>query len=499
LQDSQGGTATMTFDARNMQASEELGGSGITPIKELRTYTDTGRLDTVTRQKSSLGVWSNIGTTTHAYDAAGRLTAITHKDTTSAFASYAYAYDAADRLTSETINGSERTYTYDYTNQLTTDAGTPYSYDANGNRTMSGYATGTGNRMSNDGVWTYTYDAEGNVTKKSKGAASDTWTYGYDHRNQMTTAAFAATDGGTVTQRVTYVYDAIGNRIERDAWDGSAAVVERFGMDGWDPAKPAPVGFEQFDAWADLDGSNALVARRSYAPGFDVIVARESAGGSVGWYLTDHLGSVRGITNGDGTPLATISYDAWGTVTGNSTPSSSDRYGFTGRESDSLSGLWEHRQRVRGTGTWYSEDPFGLQADTNPQRFADNSPSMSTDPSGLLPPLKPGEYVTSSGTIKQGPVPPIPSRPLKPGEFATFSGTIKTELPDHGPTVLSPGEQYMRDIFLPWAVNKLEMLGIGKLIKTTKVVKTRTLFIDSCGSNAPSHSLSWRRGFSTKE
>src|SRR5262249_33940072 len=130
-------------------------------------------------------------------------------------------------------------YAYDNTDQLTQDGAATFSYDANGNRTMAGYATRTGNRMSTDGTWTYTYDAEGNVTKKSKGTSSDTWVYTYDHRDQMLTAAFSATDGGTVTKRVTYVYDALGNRLERDAWDGTTTTTERYGYDGWDPAKPA--------------------------------------------------------------------------------------------------------------------------------------------------------------------------------------------------------------------------------------------------------------------
>ena len=34
----------------------------------------------------------------------------------------------------------------------------------------------------------------------------------------------------------------------------------------------------------------------------------------VSWYLTDHLGSVRGLTDGNGSPLTTLSYDVWGTV-----------------------------------------------------------------------------------------------------------------------------------------------------------------------------------------
>jgi YD repeat-containing protein len=65
VKDSTGGVATVTFDARNMQRSEELGGTGVTPIKEERTYTDAGRLDTVTRYKSSFGFWSSVGSTTY--------------------------------------------------------------------------------------------------------------------------------------------------------------------------------------------------------------------------------------------------------------------------------------------------------------------------------------------------------------------------------------------------------------------------------------------------
>ncbi len=142
-----------------------------------------------------------------------------------------------------------------------------YSYDANGNRTNAGYATGTGNRTINDGVWTYTYDAEGNVTKKSKGAFDETWEYDYDHRNQLTGAAFSATDGGSVTTQVTYVYDALGNRIERAAWDGTSTTVERYAYDGWDTAKPRPMGNEQFDVFLDLDGTNDLTMRRLHGPG----------------------------------------------------------------------------------------------------------------------------------------------------------------------------------------------------------------------------------------
>ena len=52
-------------------------------------------------------------------------------------------YDLASRITSETLNGARPTsYAYDVIDELTSDAVNSYSYDLNGNRTMSGYATG---------------------------------------------------------------------------------------------------------------------------------------------------------------------------------------------------------------------------------------------------------------------------------------------------------------------------------------------------------------------
>ena len=47
------------------------------------------------------------------------------------------------------------TYQYDKTEQLTNDSLVTYSYDLNGNRTMTGYTTGTGNEMTSDGTWNY--------------------------------------------------------------------------------------------------------------------------------------------------------------------------------------------------------------------------------------------------------------------------------------------------------------------------------------------------------
>ena len=76
-----------------------------------------------------------------------------------------------------------------------------YSYDANGNRTMTGYSTGTNNRLLSDGTHTYTYDFEGNRTKKTVTATGEATEYERDHRNRLV--------------RVTHL-DSIGDPVQAD-------------------------------------------------------------------------------------------------------------------------------------------------------------------------------------------------------------------------------------------------------------------------------------------
>jgi len=279
---------------------------------------------------------------------------------------------------------------------LTQDGASTFGYDATGNRTNTGYSTGTGNRITTDGVWTYTHDAEGNLVKKSQGALADTWVYAYDNRNQMTSAIESATDGGAATQQVTYFYDALGNRIGRIGWDGATTTTERYGLDGWDTAKPSPVGNESFDTWVDLDGSNVLTMRRMYGTEFDEVVARQTSGGTVNWYLTERQGSVTEVIDNSASVLGTVTYTAYGSVASGSLW---DRYGYTGQQHDLLTGFVSMGEGTREydptTGKFLSEDPKGFAAgDANLFRYVGNGPTNATDPSGQT------LYVTSDDVEK---------------------------------------------------------------------------------------------------
>jgi RHS repeat-associated protein len=374
LQDSQGGTTTSTYDALNRVTERQFGGSGQTPLHANLTWTARDQLSTVTRYKDQGGT-ALAGPTTFQYDAAERLTNLQYSDSSgTSIGSYVYGYDPGNRLTAETLNGSTTSYGYDAGNEVTQAGTATYGYDADGNRTNTGYQTGTGNELTNDGTWTYTYDQEGNLTQKSKGPSAETWTYGYDSLNHLLWAEDRQTPGGTLISRVDLKYDVLNDRQEYDVTAGGVTTVTRFAYDGG-------------NAWADLNGSNALTMRRLYLDGTDQLVARIDSSGNAAWYLTDTRGSVRDIANYAGTMvLDHIDYDGYGIVTNETAPGSGDRYKYTGTELDTATGLQHNGERYYDprVGRWVSQDPLGLQSgDTNLYRYVDNGPTNATDPSGL--------------------------------------------------------------------------------------------------------------------
>src|SRR5581483_2439873 len=102
------------------------------------------------------------------------------------------------------------------------------------------------------------------------------------------------------------------------------------------------------------------------------------------WYLTDHQGTIRDIVDADGDLQGTVSYDAFGNIT--SDTSARGRYGWDGREIDEEIDLEYNRARYYSPelGRWITQDPLGFDAgDSNLYRYVNNRPTSFTDPSGL--------------------------------------------------------------------------------------------------------------------
>ncbi|TVS15330.1 MAG: hypothetical protein EA424_16400, partial [Planctomycetaceae bacterium] len=58
-----------------------------------------------------------------------------------------------------------------------------FAYDANGNRTMTGFVTGDNNLVLSDGVYDYQYDAEGNRTRRTHISSGEVTEYDWDNRS----------------------------------------------------------------------------------------------------------------------------------------------------------------------------------------------------------------------------------------------------------------------------------------------------------------------------
>jgi RHS repeat-associated protein len=384
-QDDQGGRVDYAYDASLRLTNVGLSVSSTAGAQVSMAYDDGGRLQEIHRQN---GLSGDTIDTAFNYDIANRLTDIEHVSSNKGTLSVmTYAYDNANRLTGYTGPEGGRAYAYDDTNQLTTVTNTAgptvlesFTYDANGNRlSANGVSYGTpdpGNRLTSDGVYSYDYDDEGNTTVKHK--TGERWEYAYDYRNRLTEVKELTGVSGTVLYDAQYTYDVFDRRIgileDADGAGGGSAVQTWTLYDG-------------ANAWADFDGGGTLIMRYLNGMGMDERYARQDAGGTVDWYLTDNVGSVRQLVRTDGTVRDAITYSAFGTPT-DTHANQGDRFKFTGREYDAGAGQYYYRARYYGAdvGRFRSEDPLGFAAgDTNVYRYAAGEPGIWADPTGHMP------------------------------------------------------------------------------------------------------------------
>ncbi len=383
--------------------------------------------DNVRRMTSTTDVWGQVinysydannrrtsmgfGTTTFAtytYDTLNRLTKITD----SARQSVTYAYDAAGRLTSSALpNGITTNISYDDLDRLTrlvnlkgkkivadnnyqynnagdiiqnidqsgthaygydlldrlTSASYPatgnesYAFDAVGNRTSSQrsatYNYQPFNRLVGTTSAGYVYDNNGNLTTRTEGAGTTQFQWDFENRLVQVVTPSSGT--------VTYKYDALGRRVQSAPSSGAST---NFIYDGQDVV---------------LDkNSDGTAIEYLNGPGIDNKVRQKGASSKSTYYFTqDHLGSTTALTNTNGAVVERETYDAYG----NSAGSANTRYGYTGRERDSLTGLLYYRARWYDpqVGRFMSEDPIGLAGGINSFAYVGNNPQNRVDPSGL--------------------------------------------------------------------------------------------------------------------
>ncbi|MGC8639081.1 MAG: RHS repeat domain-containing protein, partial [Isosphaeraceae bacterium] len=141
----------------------------------------------------------------------------------------------------------------------------------------------------------------------------------------------------------------------------------------------------------DFTSTGSLATRYLNGPAgdlVDTVLVRELSNGTVAWYLSDHLGTVRDIVNNSGGIIDHVDYSAFGTTLDESSPSNGDRMtGFAGLQRDTVTGLNLAVFRVQNpaTGRWTSQDPLSFAAgDANVFRYVSNRPADAMDRIGLV-------------------------------------------------------------------------------------------------------------------
>ncbi len=310
-------------------------------------------------------------------------------------------------------NNSSLTYGYDANGELTGASGTlngssygvSYSYDANGNRTMTGYQTGTGNELLSDGTYNYTYDKDGNTTLQTNITTGYVTYYSWDYRNRLTEVK-QEDNHGNVLNDEKFTYDVNDNRIGVSL-NGVQQLWTVY--DGKNP-------------YIDFDGSGTLTQRYLTNPNaLSQFYGQVSASGTVQWFLTDNINSIRLVVDSSGNVLDAITYDPYGNILNQTNAANAPRFLYTGAAVDSLTGnyLLKYRLYVPAIGRFSIPDPTAFAAgDTDLYRYVFNSPINKADPTGLGPwpgdkrrPLIPGGPKNLLDPIlSKKPLPPRPPR-----------------------------------------------------------------------------------------
>ncbi|MCL4293995.1 MAG: RHS repeat-associated core domain-containing protein [Acidimicrobiia bacterium] len=327
---------------------------------------------------------------TYGYDLADQLTSAvttTTDPTPQVLQRVAYGYDPAGNRLFEQIDDGVTSWTHDALNRLVTQAGggvlrvagtvsepatvtvngqpaavtadqafaagvpvaagtnvvTITAVDPSGNATTAAYEVDVA-----DAPKTFTYDANGNLT------ADGTRTFEWDARNQLV----AVTVG---THRSEFVYDGLQRRVRQVEKDNGVTTGD------------TRVLWCETAICEERAADGVTVTRRAFGLG-------EQVNGSARYFTTDHLGSVREVTDTAGMLLARYAFDPWGRrmVTAGTDVTT---VGFTGHRTHTTSelALTLYRGYDAALARWATRDPIGMVDGPNLYAYTGNGPLARVD------------------------------------------------------------------------------------------------------------------------
>ena len=380
------------------------------------SYDADGDTSGVTYPLPGSATWATTGTVAYGYNHADVLTSVTdfnsHQITITPNAdslpasetlgstgdTIAATYDLTDRPSAIALkNGSTTLQSFTYSDatagNILSEADTPssskspavYTYDPQGR--VNSMTPGTGSTLN------YSFDATGNLTTTPTGATAS-----YNNAGEITSSTLA----GTTTN---YAYNADGQRltakqgtstITSGTWNGAgqlttyadpAASMTAAAYDGSGlRASTTTSSATQVFTWNTntqvpqllMDSTNAYIYRGG-TPAEQVNLAN----GTITYFVTDSLGSVRGTVSSTGSLTATTSYDAWGNPETTGGLAAITPFGYAGGYTDPTGLLYLiSRYYDPATGQFLSVDPVVSQT-TEAYIYANDNPVENVDSTGM--------------------------------------------------------------------------------------------------------------------
>ena len=264
-----------------------------------------------------------------------------------------------------------------------------FQYDADGNRKFqrvtliqskeydSSYYANS-DRLKTDGKYAFVYDEAGNLVKKgnqfningdtvtytaTSGEGVEYWQYTYDLLNRLTEVS----KNGTVVSDYEYSPDGL-RQVKR----GSKGTIH-YVFEGTEPIFEKRIKDEKIKSY--------IYALGKHLARVDGIIGDKGA--KVYYYHTDQVGTVRAITDQNGTTVFNADYFAFGTKFV-SNGDFDETHGFTGKEYDSDSGLYYYNARWYDPdlGRFISEDPAADPNNPNLYSYCGNNGVSRIDPTG---------------------------------------------------------------------------------------------------------------------
>ncbi|MUG98765.1 hypothetical protein F7734_43325 [Scytonema sp. UIC 10036] len=364
IKDPVGGITTMKYDVVNRLKERTLPNG----VKTVYEYDDLDRTKSIVHTNAIGQVLTSV---TYEREGIGEPSKITCED-----GSYVkLKYDTALRVEKESYYNASGTLLKE----------TTYTYDASGKRQAQ--STSGGNRTFNytDGYQldtvtetgeteNYDYDTDGRLTLINRDGK--TLDLDHDAYDRLTIV-----ENETTGQTTQYTYDGAGNRVKAVSGSTERRFLVAPAMGG---------GLESTDLITDAAGN--LISNYIYAGGSSPLM-RIGADGKPVYYLTDAMGTVIGLADGQGASAGKFLYDAFGNIlsqVGDNNSAAGGDFRFQGQWLESESGLYHFRARDYdpATGLFLSRDRVDIietQPESfNPYQFVYNNPYIYSDPTGMF-------------------------------------------------------------------------------------------------------------------